>query len=110
MKILLDQCVPVPLANYLLGLQTQTAYDLGWASLRNGELLTAAVVGGIDVFITSDKNLRYQQNLTGRQIAILELPTNNWRVLQRLVTEIADAVASIQPGEYRELKLGTQTP
>ena len=78
--------------------------------LKNGDLIAVAEAGGIDVFITSDKNLRYQQNLSGRRIAILELPTNNWKVLQTITIKIADAVASIQLGEYRELKLGNSVP
>lgn len=104
MRILLDHCVPAPLAKRLLGHESQIAYDLGWAKLRNGELIEAAQNDGMELLLTSDKNLRYQQNLSGRRLAILVLPTNNWVILQNMITEIVDAVATMQPGEYRELK------
>lgn len=104
MRILLDHCVPAPLAKRLPGHVPQIAYDLGWAKLRNGELIEAAQNNGMDLLLTSDKNLRYQQNLSGRRLAILVLPTNNWVILRNMIAEIVDAVATMQPGEYRELK------
>ena len=103
MKILLDHCVPAPLAKMLLGHQTQTAYDLGWASLRNGELIAASEQARFDLLITSDKNWRYQQNLAGRTLAILVLPTNNWVVLQGLTPAITNAVSAVKPGDFLEL-------
>ena len=103
MKILLDHCVPAPLKKMLVGHQTQIAYDLGWAKLRNGELIAAAEQSGFDLLITSDKNWRHQQNLRGRKLAILVLPTNNWVVLQGMSTAITNAVPTIKCGEYREL-------
>ena len=109
MKILLDHCVPAPLAKMLPDHESQIAYDLGWAKLRNGELIEAAQNSGLDLLLTSDKNLRYQQNLSGRRLAILVLPTNNWGILRNMTDEIADAIATMHPGEYRELKLGNPT-
>jgi len=103
MKILLDHCVPAPLAKMLVGHQTQTAFDLGWAELRNGELIAAAEQSGFDLLITSDKNWRHQQNLRSRKLAILVLPTNNWVVLQGMSAAITNAVSTMKCGEYREL-------
>jgi hypothetical protein len=74
MKILLDECVPRPLRKLLVGHETSTAQEAGFGGIENGELLRRAE-GRFDLFITADKNLRYQQNLTGRKIAIIELPT-----------------------------------
>ena len=105
MKILLDHCVPAPLVKMLPGHQSQTAFDLGWEKLRNGELIEAAQNTGLDLLLPSDKNLRYQQNLSGRRLAILVLPTNNWGVLRNMTDEIVNAVATMQPGEYRDLEL-----
>ena len=77
---------------------------MGWASLSNGDLLGAAE-GCFDLPDNSlDQNLRYQQNLTGRRLAILVLPTTSWPEIQKHVLEITTAVASIQPGAYVELQ------
>lgn len=62
-----------------------------------------AAEGRFEVFVTTDQNLRYQQNPGGRQLAILVLPTTNWLEIQRHQDEVAAAVASLQPGQYREL-------
>ena len=78
MKILFDQGVPVPLRQELPGLEITTAYRLGWSNLSNGALLQAAEEAGLTVFVTTDKNLRYQQSLKERRIAIVVLPTTRW--------------------------------
>jgi len=67
--------------------------------MKNGELL-AALEGRFDMLITADKNLRYQQNLTGRKLAIVELPTNRWPILRLLGDEIAKAVDRSQSSSY----------
>ena len=76
MKILFDHGTPAPLRRHLAGHEISTAYEMGWAQLSNGELLAAAEKA-FDVFITTDQNLRYQQNLTGRTLVILVLPTTS---------------------------------
>ena len=76
MKILLDECVPWPLHRLLSGHECATAQRQGWGGLKNGELLQKAEAG-FELFITSDQNFRYQQNLSGRRVAILELSTND---------------------------------
>ena len=73
MRILFDQAVPVPLRPYLEGHPIRTAAQQGWDTLRNGVLLTTAEDAGFDVLVTTDKNMRYQQNLAGRKIAIVVL-------------------------------------
>ena len=82
--------------------ETSTAFELGWSTLANGDLLEAAE-REFEVLITTDRNIRYQQNLAGRRLAILVLPTTSWRRIQRHVREIEGDVASLRPGEYREL-------
>ena len=72
--------------------------------MRNGELLAKAEAG-FDVLVTTDRNLRHQQNLAERRIAILVLPTTSWPRLQRITREIAAAVASLKPGQYLEVPL-----
>jgi predicted nuclease of predicted toxin-antitoxin system len=77
MRILFDQGTPVPLKQHLSGQQIETAYELGWSRLTNGELLAAAE-GRFDVLVTTDRNLQYQQSLSGRELSVLVLPTTSW--------------------------------
>ena len=76
---------------------------MGWGDLENGALLAAAEAGGFDVFVICDKNLRYQQNLAGRRLAILELWTNHRPTLESHFTQIRVAPESMRPGKYRTL-------
>lgn len=75
---------------------------MGWSQLKNGELLKAAETE-FEIFITTDQNLRYQQNLTGRRLAILVLPTTSWPKIQSHVAEVLAAVNALRVGEFREL-------
>jgi hypothetical protein len=75
---------------------------MGWADLSNGDLLDASEKS-FDLLMTTDQNLKYQQNLAGRRLAILVLPTTSWPIIQRHIPEIVGAVSTIAPGEYREL-------
>jgi predicted nuclease of predicted toxin-antitoxin system len=77
-KILFDQGTPAPLRDFLLNHDVSTAYELGWSTLKNGELLNTAETNSFEVFITTDTNLRYQQNLIQRKIAIVVLNTTSW--------------------------------
>lgn len=104
MRILFDQGTPVPLRQFLGSHTVSTSYEMGWSSLTNGELLDAAEPS-FDVLITTDKNLRYQQNLTGRKLAILVLPFTSWPKLKGHVGKIVAAVESLSAGEYLELVL-----
>jgi hypothetical protein len=103
-KILFDQGTPVPLRRALIGHEVITAYEKGWANLENGSFIQAAEAEGFAALITTDKNLRYQQNLTWRRLAILVLWTTNWPELQRHTATVALAVNDLKPGEYRELE------
>lgn len=103
MRILFDQGTPVPLRRFFPNDQVSTAYEEGWASFRNGDLLAAAE-GRFDVFITTDKNLRYQQDLRGRTLSILVLPTTNWSEIRAHGAEVAAAVAQMTRGSYLEIR------
>ena len=102
-RVLLDHCVPRRVREALVGCETTTAFRRGWAELKNGDLLQAAEDAGFEVLVTADKNLRYQQNLGARRIAIIELPTNSLPTLLPHFGAISDAVNRILPGEYLEL-------
>ena len=103
MRVLFDQGTPVPLRRGLVGHTVATAFEMGWAELNNGELLNAAE-SAFDALITTDQNLRYQQSLTGRRLAILVLPTTSWPVIQAHLGEVAAAVNELGAGEFRELR------
>ena len=103
MKILFDHGTPAPLRLRLAGHEISTAYEMGWATLSNGDLL-AATEKSFDAFITTDQNLRYQQNLTGRRLAILVLPTTSWPEIQRHTNKVVDAVNALKPGDFVELQ------
>jgi hypothetical protein len=103
MRILFDQGTPAPLRHALAGHSVETAYERGWSDLSNGDLLTAAEGASFDLFMTTDQNLRYQQNLADRRLAILVLPTTRWPVIRQRAAEVAAAVRTMRPGEFREL-------
>ncbi len=102
MQILFDQGTPIPLRNVLAGHSESSAYEMGWAALENGALLAAAEAA-FDAMITTDQSLPYQQNLAGRRLAILVLPTTSWPVIERHVGLVTAAIATLRPGEVREL-------
>jgi hypothetical protein len=98
-RILFDQGTPVPLKRNLSKYTVSTAFEKGWSKLTNGDLLTKAELE-FDLFVTTDQNLKYQQNLTGRRIAILVLPTTNWPKIESHTGEILAAIERIKPGDY----------
>ena len=104
MKILLDENVPRPLKRFLSDHEVSSVQDCGWRGVRNGELLRLAE-NSFEVFILADKNMRYQQSMADRRIAVLELPTNRWPLLLPMATRIAKAVESIRSGEYVVLEM-----
>lgn len=104
MRILFDQGTPLPLREHLLKHTVATAYELGWSNLKNGDLLASAE-GSFDIFITTDQQLRYQQKLEGRELAILVLLTTSWPRIKEFIPDIQEAVNKIRPGEYLEIKV-----
>jgi len=104
MKILLDECVPVQVRNALVGHDVSTAQKMGWSGVSNGELLQRAEQAGFDLFIVADKNLRYQQNLKARKLAILELWTNHRPTLEKHLDKIKVTAEAIVAGEYSLLE------
>jgi hypothetical protein len=99
-KVLLDESVPVQLRGALPAHDVETVSGIGWKGRENGDLLAAAEQAGFDVLVIADKNLRHQQNLRGRRLALVELWTNHRPTLERHFLYIALAVASAVPGDY----------
>jgi len=105
MRILFDQATPVPLRAYLDQHEVRTASQQGWDTLKNGDLLTAAEGAGFDVLLTTDKNLRYQQNISGRKITVVILGRQQWPQLKPHVQRVVDAINAAAVGGYMEIDI-----
>ena len=105
MLILFDHVTPKGIARSLPGLRVTKAKDRGWDTLDNGDLLAAAERAGFDVLVTADKNMRYQQNLQGRRIALVVLSTPQWPVVKLHLEKIAAAIGAATTGTYIEVDL-----
>jgi hypothetical protein len=108
MLVLLDQGTPVPIRPFLKEHTVQTASERGWDTLQNGELLNAAEAAGFNVLATPDKNIRYQQNLTVRTIALVVLGNPQWPILRLHVDRVVTAVNAARPGSYTEVEIPEQ--
>ena len=105
MRVLLDQGTPVPLRQYLPHHTVRTAFQEGWATLANGDLLTAAEAAGFDVFVTTDKNLRHQQDLSKRRIAVVVIGHAQWPGLEPHAHLVVAAVDRAIQGSYDEVAI-----
>ena len=131
MRILIDESLPSYLKHALVEHETFTVQDMGWTGIKNGDLLTNmfANVGQIykfalhfaleklhwrrywltrtetrfAVFLTADKNLRYQQNLIGRPFAVIVFPSNKLSVVKALLARLREELTSITPGRVIEI-------
>jgi len=105
MKILFDQGTPVPLRRFLPKDTVATAYELGWQTLENGDLIAAAETERFDVIITTDQNLKYQQNLKDRTISIIVLSTTSWPRIRNNIKAISECLDNLQPSSFIEIKI-----
>ena len=105
MLILFDNGTPAPLRHALAGHVVVEAIERGWDRLVNGELIAAAESAGFDIILTTDKNIRYQQNIIGRKIAFIVLGNQQWPVLRRYAERVVAAVNAATPGSYREVEI-----
>jgi hypothetical protein len=103
MRIIFDQATPVPIRPYLTGHLVRTAAQEGWDRLRNGDLLTVAERSGFDLLLTTDRNMRYKQNLAGRTIALVVLGKQQWPQLRPFIQRVVEAVNAAKPGSYVEV-------
>ena len=103
MRVLFDQGTPVPLRKALSNHSVSTAYELGWATLKNGELLSSAEAEGFEVLVPTDTNLRYQQDLSIRKIAIIVLSTTSWPRIRVVLENVTLAVSSASVASYAEV-------
>jgi len=105
MLILFDHSTPAPLRYALKGHLVVEAIERGWDRLANGALLDAAEAAGFELLLTADKNMHYQQNLTGRKISILVLGNAQWPVLRRYADRVVAAVKAATPGSFAVVEI-----
>jgi hypothetical protein len=111
MLVLFDNGTPRTLARYLIDRHAVTeARARGWDRLENGELLNAAEAAGFDVIVTTDRNIRHQQNLSNRKIAIVALSRGRWTLIKHHVANVVEAVDAAAPGSYFEVEIPERTP
>ncbi|MGB7844653.1 MAG: hypothetical protein WBL63_03495 [Candidatus Acidiferrum sp.] len=95
----------VPIRPFLKEHTVQTTAQRGWDKLKNGELLKAAEDAGFDVLVTPDTNIRDQQNLTVRTIALVVLGSPQWPILRLHMERVVAAVNAARPGSYTEVEI-----
>jgi hypothetical protein len=106
MRVLFDHGTPKGVARVLSGHTVITAQSRGWDTLANGALLTAAEAAAVDLLLTTDRRIRYQQNLAGRTIALVVLTgTTKWSRVRLHLEQIAAAVNAATPGSYTEIEI-----
>lgn len=105
MRVLFDQGTPAPLRHLLPGHDISTAYELGWSTHKNGALLAAAEAQGFQVLVTTDTQLKYQQNLVSRSIAVVVLGTTSWPRIKAAAEAVAAAVNTATRGAYVEVAI-----
>jgi hypothetical protein len=99
-RILLDEGVPIGIRTLVTGFHVEAVPELGWAGLTNGDLIMAAEEAGFDVMITCDQNIRYQQNLAGRRLALVVLTTNHWDTIRANSGGILPVVEQATAGSF----------
>jgi hypothetical protein len=107
-RLIFDQSAPRGLRNLLTGFDISTASEMGWASISNGDLLTKAESGGFDVLVTADQNIPFQNNMTGRKLAIVSLDTNHWLSIQASPQLVQEACERASPGSYVRVQFPRQ--
>lgn len=105
MLILFDHGTPRGIARFLEGHTVIEARAQGWDRLTNGDLLLAAEEAGFELLLTTDKNLRYQQNLAGCKLAIVVLGKARWRLIRACISSVVETVNHAKPGTYSEIDI-----
>lgn len=105
MLILFDNGTPAPLRYALKGHVVVEAMERGWDRLVNGELIAAAEAAGFELLLTTDKNMRYQQNLKGRKLAFVVIGNQQWPTLRLHIERVVAAVNAATPGSFAEVEI-----
>ena len=107
MKVLLDENLDHALRHLLGPHEVVTVAYMGWASLKNGELLRTAEENGIDVLLTGDGTLVYEQNLAGRRLAVVALSAIQLPLIKNHLAKIVAAIDGASPGSFQTVDCGT---
>lgn len=106
MRIVFDKNVPVGARAFLVGHEVRTVVEMDWPEqLENGKLLDAAEDAAFDLLITSDQNIRYQQDLKGRKLALLVLGSNIWPIVRKHGATIMAQACAAKPGSYEFIEM-----
>jgi hypothetical protein len=106
LRILFDKNVPIGVRGFLPKHQVRTFVQTGWPlQLENAKLLQAAEDAGFDVLVTSDQNVRCQQNLAGRRLALVVLGSNIWPIVRKHAQDIATKTDAATPGSYEFIEM-----
>jgi hypothetical protein len=105
MKILFDNGAPNAIARSLIGHEIAFARQIGWHELENGELIERAEDAGFELLLSTDKNIRYQQNLAGRKIALVVLGNSQWPMVRLHLDRVVAAINAATPGSYVEVEI-----
>jgi len=105
MNVLFDQCTPVPLRRFLVGHTVVTAFEKGWNTKENGDLIREAETAGFEVLLSTDTNLKYQQQVRGRLIGIVVLTSTSWPKIQLKIPEVVVGVETVGRGGYLEIQI-----
>lgn len=109
-RVLFDHGTPVGLRSHLRAHRIETLASKGWAQKENGELLDLADDAGYEALVTTDRNIRHQQNLTRRKIAVVVLVNARWPDLRSHATAIATAIEQAKPGQVSEVQCAQRVP
>lgn len=110
MKILFDHGTPAALRRHLREHSVNRSAERGWERMENGELIRNAEAEGYEVIVTTDQNMRHQQNLTGRGLGIVVLMATAWPRIRHRVEEIRAAIAEVRPGQIKEVSIPRRVP
>jgi hypothetical protein len=107
MKVLLDENLDRRLRNHLGSHEVFTASYMGWDGLQNGNLIRVAEEDGFDVLLTGDQTLYYEQNLSGKRLAVIAMSSVEWRIVRNHLAKIVTAVDNANPGSFQSVDCGT---
>ena len=101
MKLLLDECLPEELKDFIPAHEVFSVTEMNWRGVKNGELMRRAAESKFDIFLTADKNIRHQQNLSQFRVGVvaIEVPDTRIVFLRQLLPQIREAIAAVKPGE-----------
>ena len=109
-RVLFDHNVPSPLARFLWEYEIKLADEMGWATLQNGQPLSAAERAGFEILLSGDQTIKYERSMIGRKIGVVSMSDNHWPIVKDYADAILKAVATVNPGEIKPVFCGRFIP